>query len=143
MGCRYDHIAVDWLPISCIDKELTQSFDVSGPGPNGSWPYYEVPSNESDETTHLRRLTNDQIDNIAIRGIDYLTTRGWHIQYCMFIWKKQFWAGFNAKQIEPWNNKEAHIQHCSDYIMEAVRSKLDLNTIDTIIPGVNRHSKKH
>jgi hypothetical protein len=36
MGCRYDHLAVDWLPQSCIDDELVKEFDRSGPGPDGT-----------------------------------------------------------------------------------------------------------
>lgn len=42
MSCRYDHIAVDWLPDPCIDKDLVVEFDASGSGADGSWPYFEL-----------------------------------------------------------------------------------------------------
>ena len=143
MGCRYDHIAVDWLPSSCIDNELTEKFDALGPGSGGSWLYYEsVTSALSNGSKEESILTNKQIDEFAKHGKGYFATREWHIQHCMFIWKKQFRAGFNARYIEPWNNKEEHIQHCSDYIMHAVRWKLDLDVVDTDILGVNRHSNE-
>jgi len=109
MGCRYDHNTIDWLP-SCINNELTEKFDASGPGQGESWLDYDTiaydPSNGSNEKAVL---TNEQIDDFTKSGKGYLATREWHIQHCMFIWKKQFRARFNARDIKPWNYKEEHI----------------------------------
>lgn len=77
MGCRYDHLAVDWLPDHCIDDELTTGFDHAGPGHNGSWHYWT-----------LRRfgepVSPEEIDNYAETATDYWATREWHIQHCIF-----------------------------------------------------------
>jgi hypothetical protein len=76
MGCSYDHIAVDWLPSACIDDELTQKFDTSGPRSGGSWPYYEsVTATLSNSSKAESIITNKQIDEFAKHGKGYFATR--------------------------------------------------------------------
>lgn len=140
MGCRYDHIAVDWLPPSCIDDDLVEEFDVSRPGPDGSWPYFEI-VRPTPLTRFLSPINATQIDDFAREGREYFATREWHILHCMFTWRKQLRAGFDGKHVESWNNKEEHVRHCSDYIMEVVRSKSNVDEVDTEILGVDRHSE--
>jgi hypothetical protein len=41
LGCKYDSLAVAWLPPHCRDDELTAEFEAQGTGPNGSWTYCE------------------------------------------------------------------------------------------------------
>jgi len=130
MGCRYDHLAVDWLPLYCIDEELTAEFDRSGPGPLGAWDYF----------TNVRgteKLNESQIDEYAVLGRTYFTTREWHIAHCVFTWRKQFRARSTSKIVEPWSESEDHIMHCGNYFM----SGLNLSDIDIIIPGANRHKR--
>ncbi|KAK3696660.1 hypothetical protein LTR37_017841 [Vermiconidia calcicola] len=134
MGCIYDHIAVDWLPPSCVDNELVNEFDASGPGVDGTWPYYELNS-----AYRYAPINASDIDLYAIEGKDYYATPEWHVAHCLFIWRKEFRASSEAKTIEPWNNKEAHIVHCSDYILRAIRSNVGLDDVDTYIPGRDRH----
>lgn len=142
MGCRYDHIAVDWLPDSCIDNELVRAFDRSGPGPDGSWLYYEmVEPDESTQDPELVPINSTEIDEFAKVGKEYWATREWHILHCLFIWRKQFRASYGSLMVEPWNNDEEHVLHCSDYIMTTVRGKLGKDAVDTVIPGVNRHPR--
>jgi hypothetical protein len=138
MDCVYDHIAVDWLPRSCIDHELVREFDKAGPGLDGAWPYYE-----RDGTLSLRHsfmpLNETDIDELAREGKDYYATREWHIVHCMFVWRKQFRAVSNGISIETWNNNEDHIKHCTEYILTALRVGARLEDIDTIILGEDRH----
>ena len=138
MGCIYDHIAVDWLPPDCTDRDLVAEFDRSGPGPNGTWPYF-VLSTVSEKEPQFAPLDIAQIDTYAAQGTDYFATREWHILHCMFIWRKQLRAGLSGKVVEPWNNHEEHIKHCSSYIVDAIRTNQRLDDIDTWIPGTNRH----
>lgn len=78
MGCRYDHIAVDWLQPDCIDDDLVQGFDRSGSRQDGSWPYFEA---EYDNlTSHYSFIPLDplDIDVFARTGKEYFTTtREW------------------------------------------------------------------
>lgn len=143
MGCRYDHIAVDWLPDSCIDKDLVVEFDGSGPGADGSWPYFELGnSTEVGGLPNFLPINSTDIDDFAKAGRLYFATREWHILHCMFTWRKQFRARFVAANVEPWNNHEEHIQHCSDYIMRTVRWRLSKDIVDTQILGVDRHTRE-
>ncbi|PYI06678.1 hypothetical protein BO78DRAFT_294227, partial [Aspergillus sclerotiicarbonarius CBS 121057] len=105
MGCRYDHLAVDWLPPHCIDDELTAEFDLSGPGPDGEWPYFKHHNGTGPVGTA-------ELDGYAEAAVDYYTTRQWHIAHCVFTWRKQFRARFTGKMVEPWNDNEEHIVHC-------------------------------
>ncbi len=135
MGCRWDHIAVDWLPDSCIDDDLIAEFDASGPELNGAWPYFTL---DDSKVFHSINLTD--IEQLAIDGKDYWTTREWHVAHCFFTWRKQFRVQLDNKDLEPWNDHEGHIKHCSEYILRALRSDhLRLDDIDTIILGKDRH----
>jgi hypothetical protein len=140
MGCHYDHLAVDWLPDSCIDKDLTVEFDASGPGAGGAWPYFDVGnSTEAGNSPGFVPINNAEIDGLAKAGKRYFATREWHLLHCMFTRRKQFRARFDASSVEPWNNHEEHIHHCSDYIMQTVRWGLSKDVVDTTILGVDRH----
>lgn len=138
MGCHYDHIAVDWLPDSCIDQELVGEFDVSGPGADGSWPYFEM----AEDNTGFVPINHTDIDAFAKTGRGYFATREWHIIHCIFTWRKQFRGRYDDRHIETWNSKEEHIVHCSDYIMETVRQGLGKDVVNTQILGVNRHPQE-
>jgi hypothetical protein len=138
MGCKWDHLAVDWLPAHCTDQELVDEFDVSGPGIGGAWPYYDA-VRDGERILAVYPISTQQTDEFAIQGKDYFTTREWHILHCMFTWRKQFRARQHHRSVEPWNEKEEHIKHCSDYIMETLKGNVSLDAIDTIIPGTNRH----
>lgn len=134
MGCKYDHLAVDWLPPHCIDDELTAEFDRAGPGPSGEWDYYTEPKSTAEQ------LNYTEIDEYAVVAKDYYATSKWHMAHCVFIWRKQFRAKTTGKVVEPWNENEEHIMHCGTYFME--RNNVS-DWIDTIIPGTDRHPHDH
>lgn len=143
MGCHYDHLAVDWLPDSCIDKDLVDEFDVSGPETDGSWPYFELrDATENDGIPDFVTVNSTGIDELAEAGMVYFATREWHILHCMFTWRKQFRARYDESRVEPWNNHEDHIQHCSDYIMRTVNWGLSKDSVDTQVLGRDRHARE-
>lgn len=133
MGCIFDHLAVDWLPEECIDAEMTAEFVRSGPNPDGSWTFYadwdRVPES---------RLTSRQMEEYAKTGKDYYATKGWHVAHCMFTLRKQFRARTIGTVLEPWNDKEDHVMHCLEYIMDNTTS---FDEIETKIPGWDRHGR--
>jgi hypothetical protein len=135
MGCIYDHIAVDWLPSHCHDADLVAEFDTSGPGTNGTWPYYRVESQGilGRNFTPIEGHLETTIDTLAQRGENYWATTEWHVAHCLFTWRKQMKflsQDMKGHLMEPWNAKEAHAKHCSEYIW---------NVITTFIPGNARH----
>ncbi|KAJ0116599.1 hypothetical protein J7T55_009749 [Diaporthe amygdali] len=123
----------------CIDDDLVQEFDRSGSRPDGTWPYFEAEYDDSTSHYSFIPLESSDIDMFAREGKEYFTTREWHVSHCLFTWKKQFRALSNGRSIEPWNNNEEHIKHCSDYILEAMRSGSRLDDVETLILGVDRH----
>ena len=142
LGCIYDHIAVDWLPETCVDHELIADFDISGTNLDGTWPYFQRKKSIQSAAPVFTPINATEIDTYAREGKTYYTTTGWHIAHCMFTWRKQFRAGLTGKPIESWNNKEEHILHCNDYIVDVVRRGAGLETMDTNIHGRNRHSNE-
>jgi hypothetical protein len=135
MGCLYDHLAVDWLPVHCIDAELTAEFDRSGPGPNGSWLYFN-------DRKGSDIISDREIDNYAVAATSYYTTREWHIAHCIFTWRKEFRSRSTGKILEPWNESEEHIMHCGMYFLDSIRFKKELSEIETLIPGKSRHARE-
>jgi hypothetical protein len=129
MGCIYDHIAVDWLPLRCHDTELVAEFDAMG------WRYYRG--------TQLNLIPEDDgatIDALARDGEDYWTTTEWHVAHCLFTWRKQVRIGEGRSvEVEPWSAKDGHVKHCSEYIWNVIRHARPLDEVDTIIPGTDRH----
>ena len=130
LGCRYDHLAVDWLPPHCIDQSLTDEFDRTGPGTGGSWPYF---------ADWEGGIVVEDIDEFARLGKTVYTTKEWHIAHCLFTWRKQFRAAYYGRDMETWNYDEGHINHCLRYIMSNDSS---LREIDTRIRGVDRHTQE-
>ncbi|EMD97930.1 hypothetical protein COCC4DRAFT_25394 [Bipolaris maydis ATCC 48331] len=143
-GYIYDHIAVDGLPSHCHDAGLVAEFDASGPNTNGTWSHYRIESQGilgrnfipiEDEPTKT-------IDTLAQREENYWATTEWPVAHCLFTWRKQIkLLGQHMKEhsIEPWNTKEAHVKHCSEYIWSVIRQGRSLDEITTFIPGNGRH----
>jgi hypothetical protein len=40
-GCKFDFLAMAWLPEHCRDEELTAEFGAAGDGTGGLWLYYK------------------------------------------------------------------------------------------------------
>jgi hypothetical protein len=57
-GCRYDSLAVSWLPPLCRDDKLLDEFERAGPGPQGAWLYYA----DSEAT---KPMTLDEVASLA------------------------------------------------------------------------------
>ncbi|KAK7911875.1 hypothetical protein PG985_014356 [Apiospora marii] len=141
MGCTWDHIAVDWLPTHCVDHELVAEFDVAGSGPAGAWPYYVSDLHKVALLTETQRTAVNltDIDELAKEGKEYWTTVEWHISHCLFTWRKQVRSAGGGVSVEPWNDKEAHASHCSEYIWNVLRTGRPLDEVSTVILGKDRH----
>ncbi|KAK8098874.1 uncharacterized protein PG998_012115 [Apiospora kogelbergensis] len=145
LGCIYDHIAVDWLPTHCHDADLVDEFDASGPAPpNGTWPYYRATSHGIMGPQLALLDEAITIDSLARGGEDYFATVEWHVAHCLFTWRKQVKSRHEESNlvVEPWNDDEDHVRHCSGYIWNVIRNGRSLDEVDTIIPGKARHERR-
>ncbi|KAH8203021.1 hypothetical protein TruAng_002855 [Truncatella angustata] len=107
LNCRYDTLAAAWLPDHCRDDELTELFNHSGDGPNGSWTYWA-------DFEHTQELSVGQLGALADLpegGVFYMTHR-WHLVHCMFYWRKQIRSKTIGITLEPRYDTESHVQHC-------------------------------
>ena len=141
MGCVYDHLAVDWLQPRCVDAALTREFDAAGPGPNGTWSYY-VRNNIPPFSPAFVAVAASQVDELARQGRSYYATTEWHVEHCLFTWRKQFRAIRGKVELEPWNDHEEHVEHCRRKIMDILRRGIPLNGRGSKIPGTNRHTEE-
>lgn len=116
MGCKYDSVAAAWLPAQCRDEENTAEFDISGPGPAGEWTYYT----DWDKTDTISLA---EIENLPDTGGSFYTTHEWHIQHCLYTFRKIWRAPTTGVIIEHRFDTDAHLKHCGQMFM--LRGPLD------------------
>lgn len=107
LNCKYDTLAAAWLPDHCRDDELTDLFDRSGDGPNGTWTYWA-------DFNHTQVLSVDQVGALADlpEGGSFYMTHRWHLVHCMFYWRKHIRSRMVGLTLEPRYDTESHVQHC-------------------------------
>ena len=104
-GCIFTPLAIAWLPPHCIDFELSDEFDVGGPGPNGEWEYWA-------NVNRTVPLSREEMGLLAdVDGVFY-TTQDWHITHCTYTWRKHFRQNVTGVTIERRSNGLDHIWHC-------------------------------
>ncbi|OJJ73131.1 hypothetical protein ASPBRDRAFT_53362 [Aspergillus brasiliensis CBS 101740] len=104
--CKFDGLAMAWLPPHCRDDELAAEFNTVGDGPNGTWIYYS----DSERTIPM------DVSEVAAladepTALVHMSVQ-WHTLHCIFYWRKQYRARFNGKIVEPRSDSEHHIKHC-------------------------------
>ncbi|KAL4939786.1 hypothetical protein BDV06DRAFT_213998 [Aspergillus oleicola] len=108
--CVYDSLATAWLPPHCRDDALTAEFDQSGPGSDGSWPYYA----DANGTVPLGKA------DIALLGDgerSFWGLREWHIAHCMFYWEKYIRMRETSVVMERRFDTVNHARHCRRLVM--------------------------
>ncbi|KXS99642.1 hypothetical protein AC578_9939 [Pseudocercospora eumusae] len=125
MGCRFDELASIWLRPQCIDEELSREFSRSGPGPNGSWPYYYNHNETGPEHVVSAAELSMRDDLFAVT----YTVFEWHIQHCTFYWRKLFRQPMTGVVMEPHFDIEHHVVHCG-------MGFLKRNNLSSITAGV-------
>ncbi|GKZ37819.1 hypothetical protein AbraIFM66950_009608 [Aspergillus brasiliensis] len=109
--CKFDGLAMAWLPPHCRDDELAAEFNTVGDGPNGTWIYYS----DSERTIPM------DVSEVAAladepTALVHMSVQ-WHTLHCIFYWRKQYRARFNGKIVEPRSDSEHHIKHCGQIFL--------------------------
>lgn len=104
-GCKYDSMATAWLPAYCRDDELTAEFERSGPGPNGSWPYYA-------DANGTIPITLEQIGLLGEGERSFWAPRDWHLAHCMWYWEKYVRMRDTGAVMERRFDRAKHTRHC-------------------------------
>lgn len=111
-GCKFDSLAMAWLPEHCRDDELTAEFNKMGNGPNGTWVYYA-------DTLHTVEIDPEVVAAMGdIPSARAHMNENWHTIHCIFYWRKQYRTKFNGKIVEPRSDSESHIKHCGMILQE-------------------------
>ncbi|KAK0648018.1 hypothetical protein B0T16DRAFT_314224, partial [Cercophora newfieldiana] len=107
LNCTYDTLATAWLPAYCRDPDLTAEFDQSGPGANGSWPYF------ADENGTIP---------IPVSKLGFQKTfwasRQWHITHCIFYWMKYTRMRTTGVVMEERFDAMIHVRHCAGMLLK-------------------------
>ncbi|KAK8013577.1 hypothetical protein PG991_009170 [Apiospora marii] len=111
--CVYDALSAGWLPPYCRDAELTAQFEAAGPEPDGRWTYYA--DGQGQET-----LDAAQLGLLADGGggggkTTFWATREWHIQHCLFYWRKHHRMRHTGAVMEARFDTDEHVRHCLFY----------------------------
>jgi len=109
-GCKFDALASAWLPAECIDEELSNEFDHSGPEVDGSWPYFLHPNGTVP-------LSMDDLASMANTGQRWYSTREWHLLHCNFYWRKKTRSAQTGVVLEKRYDTVDHIAHCWNMVM--------------------------
>lgn len=129
MGCSFDILASAWLQPYCIDQMLTREFERSGPGPHGAWTHHV--DGDIEKTLSLK-----EVSELLDTDGHYYSSFEWHINHCVFYWRKQWRASRLGHQVEPLYNTEEHIVHCGNLFLR--RNPLDtLSTYNSIYRNVD------
>ena len=118
-GCKFDPLALAWMPDHCRDDELTDDFNRAGLGADGAWDYW------ADEAGTI------PLDTIGVSlladsgGLVWVTNR-WHLVHCNYYWRKLYKA---SSLMDPLRNTMAHIVHCGE--LEIERPARDLDKVDS------------
>jgi len=118
-GCVFSPLALSWLPPQCLDKELSDDFDLQGPLPGGAWPYWA----DHNATIPITREQMGELADIPEKKGVFYTTQGWHVTHCMYTWRKHYRARFNNVALEWRNDGIDHIEHCTGIVSD--RAPLD------------------
>lgn len=147
MGCKYDSLAAAWLPEHCRDDELTEEFDHSGDGPNGTvsstsnfptiinslsftqWLYWK-------DTHHTIPLAPEDVQWLGdIPDARFHMDYSWHEVHCLFYWRKEHRFRYNGKTLDPRSDSEEHIKHCGD--IWARKAHYGMGTVSAVVFDTN------
>ncbi|KAK4500937.1 hypothetical protein PRZ48_009129 [Zasmidium cellare] len=118
-GCRFDQLAMAWLPPHCRDDELMDMLDNMQTEQNHTWTYYTHPDAEE-------QLSAEQVSLLAgdpDRSPDLVvTTMDWHHSHCLSIlWKKARSRQTNVI-VEGRYAEEKRDMHCIKSVLEFIAS---------------------
>ena len=137
LGCKYDALAVAWLPPHCRDDSLTAEFEQSGPGPNGEWPYWADANATQPITVNEIALLADLPQSEAV----FFSSMRWHVAHCAFYWRKEFRMRAKGMMMESRYDKESHIEHCYGIFMDPEIDTAKTKSIVTL--GGDRGEEEH
>ncbi|KAG8166433.1 hypothetical protein KVR01_002122 [Diaporthe batatas] len=134
-GCKYDHLAVDYLPPHCIDDEVVDQFIHAGPGPDGLWDYYY----DVEDAYYGRNAFYDleTVEALARNGTKYYCSPEWHAGHCLYLWWK---IERGVVQMEWFDS--THGSHCMGFVMQSWRQIVQGDKpLPTCIAGQYRHQR--
>lgn len=102
-GCKYDVLLNMWAPAACIDEEFVNEYL-----DDSSWAAYADPG-------MTQKLSS--IDEISEMDHYYTSVRD-HVNHCAVMWKKQFFALFEERNIDTMSASPGHTDHCAQYLID-------------------------
>ena len=111
LGCIFDSLALDWIPLYCHDEELTHAFEKAAPEPDIGWKYW----------TDENRTSLYTLEEIAeLPGTDhncFWVEAIWHYTHCTYYWKKLYRSRFTGVVVEPNSDNIGHLEHCEEMLL--------------------------
>ncbi|CAF9936895.1 MAG: hypothetical protein HETSPECPRED_010490 [Heterodermia speciosa] len=118
-GCHFDVISFCWLPDTCYDAELSETFDNMT-----TWEWFLDP-NRTQPISHQQAMTGEYT------GL-YVNWE-YHLRHCTAMWEKLHRAilGAGKSAIDGYIGPLDHTKHCSQMLLSD--RDVALETINTII----------
>ena len=111
LGCKFDILAMAWLPPACVDPGLTTEFRSYE-----KWRYW------ADEQATVELREDELWNRSGPDGVVWAPLK-WHLVHCNFQWQKMNRAMLVGRRIEAALADLAHTKHCGNIVLD--RSGLD------------------
>ncbi|KAG9228255.1 hypothetical protein BJ875DRAFT_527822 [Amylocarpus encephaloides] len=117
-GCVYDLIPGAWVPPACFDEELEDEFLALS-----EWQWF-ADINQTKEVS-LKDLKATGGPNLLYVSTPY------HVQHCVFTWKKLHRAIIHQKPIDTQIGRYGHTEHCAMALAANLSGPAEFHTIFT------------
>jgi hypothetical protein len=123
LGCKFDIMSFSWLAPSCYDDDLTTEFQHLQ-----TWQWSLSPLTA---TKHGGNKDNNDnktfLDAATVRLGEHeslYVSQEYHIQHCIYMWKKLHRAFLGVRQLDAYIWDYAHTEHCGRMLSEGNESRV-------------------
>ncbi|KAH8651633.1 hypothetical protein BGZ60DRAFT_420877 [Tricladium varicosporioides] len=102
-GCHFDVMSFSWLPPACYDEKLIEEFLAME-----SWKWFS--DSEGTQPVPLETVQKGDAPQMYVSW-------SYHIDHCVFMWKKMHRALENDGPIDAYIGNYHHTQHCGHMLM--------------------------
>ncbi|EJT70292.1 hypothetical protein GGTG_12465 [Gaeumannomyces tritici R3-111a-1] len=103
-GCRYDMLLNHWVAPACTSREWEDEY-----ADDGTWYGYR-------DEARAHRIEGGPA---ALGEMDhYYTSQRDHINHCVQMWRRQYVALFEGRNIDEITASWGHTEHCSQFLLD-------------------------
>jgi hypothetical protein len=126
LDCKFDIMSFSWLAPSCFDDDLAAEFEHLQ-----TWQWSLSPltaikhGGNKDNNTNKNNMTFVDAATVQLGEHESLyVSQEYHIQHCIYMWKKLHRAFLGVRQLDAYIWDFAHTEHCGRMLSEGNESRV-------------------